>query len=276
MRAFIEKTFGSIPKAGLLAEGVVLLLTGIGFAIGSPAVTWLWPFMDQSMTGVLLAALLVSYGSGSIFVACTVDWRAATSGGALALVIGFGGFALAMAWNAFTGQGPRALPQAIVLGMIALGSAYVFYASLRGGPKSEQFSLPPAPLMLRGGLLVLALGVAVLGFGLLAGWQGMLPWRVDATTAVLVGWLFIGFAADYVLTSLQGSTSACETLLCGLFVYDAVLLFPLLNRVMAPSSEAHAILFETIVGVVATAAFAAYYLARGYGRTWHWSNALSA
>ena len=272
MRDFGGRSIGNIAKLGLLAEGMILSLVGIGFAIGCPALTWLWPFADQPMTNVLLAALLISYGSGSMFVTCTEDWRAATSGGALALVVGFGGFALAKAMDVFSGRATGGLPQAIVLGLIAVGSTYAFFVSFAAGQKSAG---PLAPQLVRAALFVLALALALMGYGLLTGWQGILPWRVDAQTGTLVGWLFVGFAADYVLTALHGNRSACETLLFGLFVYDAVLILPLLHGVVVASPEARTGLVETIFGVVATATFAGVFLSRGYRRTWQWSNAMA-
>ncbi len=272
MRAFVETTIGNVPKLGLVAEGLILLILGAGFAINSSAVTWLWPCQNDPMTGVLLAALLMSYGSGSIFVACTVDWRAATSGGALALVVGFGGFALAHVRGAFSGYGDNMLPHAIVLGLIAVGSAYAFYASQR----SELAPAARAPPLVRVTLLILAFGLALVGYGLLAGWQGMLPWRVDAPTATLVGWLFIGFAADYVMTAQQGNRSACETLLFGLIAYNSVLILPLLHGMAIASPDELASLNANIIGIVTTSLFSGYFLWCGYGRTWEWSNALSA
>ena len=272
MRAFVEKTVDNVPKLGLVAEGLILLILGIGFAINSPAVTWLWPCRNDPMTGVLLAALLVSYGSGSIFVACTVDWRAATGGGALALVVGFGGFALAIARGVFSGHGNSMLPHAIVLGSIAVGSAYAFYAS----QTLELSPAPRAPLLVRVALHLLAFGLAFVGYGLLAGWHGMLPWRVDVPTATLVGWLFIGFAADYVMTARQGNRSACETLLFGLFVYNSVLVLPLLHGVVMASPDELANLTGNIIGLTATTLFSGYFLWCGYGRTWKLSNAFSA
>ena len=276
MMTLVQKTIDNVPKLGpklgLIAEGVLVSIVGIGFAINSSAVTWLWPCPDHPMTGVLLAALLVSYGSGSIFVACTADWRGATSGGALALVVGFGGFALAISTSEYSGHATQVLPHAIVLGAIALVSACAVYA----GQSSERSPTLPAPLLVRATLLVLALGLALMGYGLLAGWHGILPWHVDAPTAILVGWLFIGFAADYVLTALQGNRSACDVLLFGIVVYNSVMILPLLRGMAIASPDELASLTGNIIGMFATTLFSGYFLSRGYNQTWKWSNALSA
>jgi hypothetical protein len=253
----------SVPQAAILAEGIAALAAAAGFAAGSPWVTWIWPCQGEPLTAFLFAAFLASYGCGSIFVACFEDWRAATSGGAAAIVIGFGGFAFSELSNAVSEAGTALMPHTFVLSVIAIGSMFALYENEANKPSPSRSPSPAVTSETRVIMLLLATSAFIFGFGLIAGWPDMLPWITARPTMLLLGWLCIGSAVDYAIAGVRGNKSACDTLLLGTLVYDVVMLFPMLKTAATAPAAKRFDLEVTILVFVAMALMCVVCLWRG-------------
>lgn len=212
-------------KLGFVADGMLFLVLALGFAFQIPWVTLIWDWSDDPMTGIFLTALLASYSAGSLLLAWLEEWRAAI-GGAIALVIGFGGFAITAAAIALTGGGTDLIIHAAVMAVIAAIAVGTAFTGLSGRADAPR----PLPRGLRYTYLALAPLMVLIGVQLLLHIPAILPWPLTWQTSMLLGWILIGFSANYAYVALRGDWAAGQVLLFGFLVYDIAFIVPLLQH----------------------------------------------
>lgn len=242
-------------RLGFIGDGVFFLVLAAIFGFQTDLGRVLWKWQDESLTAAFLAALLASYGAGSLLLARLGDWRAAI-GGTLALIVALTGFAATVGVEELLGARRGLAMHAMTLAVIAALGIGTLIASLRSDARDST----PIPLPLRIALMLMSLVILSTGLALLAGVRDVLPWITGPRTSLLIGWLFTGFACNFAYVAWRGKRPAARVLLFGLLVYDVVLIVPLLRAFASVSPEHEASLIGNAGAAVVTAAIALYYL----------------
>jgi len=242
-------------KVVFVVDGAFFLILAVGFALRVSLATRLWPWIEQPICSYFLAALLAAYGAGCLYLARLGDWSAA-AGGSIAMVVAFGGFASYVAVAEVTGHDTGLILPAAVLAVIATIAAATLAVKLKATPGSLRLPAPALRTMLRimGPLLFLV------GIALLAGAHAILPWSLSPQTLALLGWVLIGFSANYVYTSFQGGWSTAQVLLVGLFSYDVTMILPLLEHYATVAPEYRITLIINTVVILLTVSVAIFHL----------------
>ena len=183
------------------------------------------------------------------------EWSA-SAGGSVALLLALSGFALQISAAELTGHQTGLLVHAIVLAVIAAMAGATLVVNL----KANRGLASPAPHSLRMMLRVMAGLLYLVGLALLAGVHAILPWALEPQTRALLGWVIIGFSANYAYTSLQGGWSAARVLLVGLVCYDAAIILPLLHHFTDVAPAYRLTLFLNVAVVATTASIAVFHL----------------
>ncbi len=210
-------------KLGFIGDGLFFLALAFGFALQSPWVTWLWDWSDAPMTYVFLAALLASYGAGSMLMVWLEEWGAAI-GGSIAVAIAFGGFAITAVVIMLSDGGFDLAVHAAVMAVIAILAIGTAFTGLNGPSKASC----PLPRGLRRIYFVLAPLLFLIGIELILHLPAILPWPLTWQTSLLLGWILIGFAFNYAYVALRGDWAAGQVILFGFLVYDIVIIVPFL------------------------------------------------
>lgn len=242
-------------RLGFIGDGVFFLVLAAIFGFLTPLGRVLWKWQDESLTAAFLAALLASYGAGSFLLARLRDWRAAI-GGTLALIVALTGFAATVGIEELLGARRGLAIHAMTLAVIAALGVGTLITSLRSDARDST----PIPLPLRIVLALMAIVILTTGLALLAGMPDVLPWITGPRTSLLIGWLFTGFACNFLYVAWRGKRSAARVLLFGLLVYDVVLIVPLLGAFASVSPQHEPSLIGNMGVAVFTAALAFYYL----------------
>jgi hypothetical protein len=220
-------------RIATIAEGLLFLTLSLGFAVHCPWVTLLWQFGDDPMTDNLFAALLASFGVGSIAVALMNQPRAAI-GGALSIAVAFTLFPVLTWCFSFFGRASGLRWHGLVLGIvaaIALGSLKSYLAQRRE-PRPAGIGV-----WLSVTLALLAAATGAAGVALLAGMKAILPWHLSDQSELLFGAIFIGLAVDCAYVAVSGEACGCQALLIGQITYSAAIFCPLLRIVETTDSN---------------------------------------
>jgi hypothetical protein len=200
-----------------------MLLLALGFMLQVAWVTSLWRWDESPLVNSYIAALLASFGVGSLLLAWSGNPRAA-AGGALSLVILGFGFAAHVAAGLLAGEALGLGVHAAVLAGVAALAAGTLRSSLHAEASRER----QLPLALRVFASLFALLVLVCGAALLLDVPGIMPWQVSPQSGLLIGWVLVGLSAEYAYVAMRGQWPDAEMLLVGFLVYCAVFALPLL------------------------------------------------
>jgi hypothetical protein len=207
----------TIARAGYSAVGIGALLLTAGFAFASPWVTWLWPWPDGPLSYLFVASILAAFGVGSLLTVLTQDWRG-VAGGAIALLIGFGGMAMVLVQRGATGH-------AIGFAAISATGAAMLYWGLRDKARDAR----PIPLFVRLSFGIFTLALLLAGIALILRMPFIFPWPLKPETSLLYGLMFVGLCLNYLYVALFGSWSDAKVSLLGFLAYDLVLIAPFLK-----------------------------------------------
>ena len=219
-------TLHRAERLSMIGEGCAFLALALGFGNHHPWVTWLWSFGDEPMTEIFFAALLASFGVGSIVIAIDCERRSAI-GGALSLAVTSALFAIMIATSATPGITYGLRWHGVVFAAVSVIAA----ATLRNRQLSRPNQTLPNikaswRLMLGGFAILTAISAAALLF---SGWS-VLPWKLSRPSELLIGALLAGLAVEYAYVALSGDRGACQLLLIGMLAYDLIMIGPLLNN----------------------------------------------
>ncbi len=219
----------------LAAALAVLLLLALGMGTGLlPWTPTPWPWPDLPMSFTLLAAIAAGMavvwlglawagiprwaaGMGVYLLCSGVLWGACVWAGAVPI-------GPAEAASALAASGPVAAALGAVLLLLSRPAAY------------SALPTPPLPPAVRWGFVALAFALLGSGVALLMQLPTVLPWRVHAAHASLVGCLFIGAAAYYAFEACINRWASGALALAGFLAYDAVLWPPYVRMLFAPGT----------------------------------------
>jgi len=207
----------AIARIGYYVVGIGGLVLTAGFAKRLPWATWLWPWPDGPLSYLFVASILAAFAVGSLLVVLTQDWRG-VSGGAIALLVGFGGMTVVLSQLGAT-------PYAAGFGIIALTAAAMLHWSLRDKPRDGR-AIPP---IVRASFIVFTLALLAAGVALIAKMPHIFPWPLKPETSVMYGLMFVGLCLNYLYVALRGSWSDAKVSLLGFLAYDLVLIGPFIK-----------------------------------------------
>ena len=245
----------SWTRLTFVCDGVFCLALAIGFAFQVPWVTALWRWLEGPIANGYFAAILASFGAGSLLLAWSREWQAAT-GGPAALIITCLGFAAHAAVRYALGEDDGLLIHATVLAVVAAFAV----STLLGSLNSDLSDMRPVPRGLRYFFLVFALLLLACGIALLFGAPGVMPWELAVQTSLLIGWIFVGLSAEYAYVALRGRLPDVRVLLVGFLVYGAVFAPALLQHFGVVESDYLPSLIANVGVLVLSAPLAIFYL----------------
>jgi len=243
----------TLVRIGYLTVGAACLLLGVGFALQMPWATALWLWPDTPLSYLFIGSILAAFGSGSLLVAWNRDWRAGT-GGAVAMLIGFGGIAASLRF--LTAEGGTRLPvQSAAFAAFAAVSALALIASLQFKPADNR----PLTRLVRLSFLVFTAALALAAVALLLQFPRIFPWPLKPASSVAFGMMFAGLAVNYGYVAIKGTWSDVQVSLAGFLVYDLVLLVPFF-RLFTNVSPDHLTSLIVYVSVLTYSALLAVYV----------------
>jgi hypothetical protein len=209
-----------VLRAGFLCVGVTDLVFGLGFVRHLPWATALWPWPDTPLSYLFLGSVLIAFGCGSLLVAATRAWQAG-AGGALAMLIGFGGIAGRLGLLIDRGSGGL-IPYAVALALLAAiaGSALMICLRFKDKP-GPQLSGP-----VRASFWLFTCALSLAGAALLLRAPDIFPWPLKPESSIAFGFLFAGLAVNYGYVAIRGTIEDAQVSLIGFLAYDLVLIGP--------------------------------------------------
>jgi hypothetical protein len=249
----------SLRVAALLAGGVGLVVA-VGFVFQAPWASGLWPWLtadpygNPGLSSVFLGSIALAISVPTLWIGLSGE-LAATTGGALNLLVTAAGLAGSL-WTYYVQSGDG---DAHTGALVCLGAALVLLGLLLVGRHRHVHDPRPMPRLVRLSFGLFAGVLAALGILLLSG-QPVYPWDLDAQTAALYGWIYLGAACYFAYGVLRPRwANACGQLL-GFLAYDLVLL-PAFLGYFSSVDEAHRLSLTIYTAVlVYSAALAGYYL----------------
>lgn len=238
----------------LIVIAIAQLLIGLGFALGIPAVTRLWPF---SYTGTLaytvIGSIIVAAGASALWCLWTRAYGAVAG-------IALDYLCIAVPMFIFTLQVARGSSAliAFALSLAAIGVVGLFMYLY-----TRRFPLPAQPRLPRPVHIAFAVFVVVLvliGGALILRTPNILPWNVTSTVSVLYGWLYIGAAAYFAYALIRPGWYNAGGQLAGFLAYDLVLIVPFVQRLPTVEPRYAASLIVYTIIVAGSGLLAAYYL----------------
>ncbi|RPJ23249.1 MAG: hypothetical protein EHM33_21460 [Chloroflexi bacterium] len=211
-------------KLALLAVGVIQLVLAAGFFFQQAWATALWPLPDTPLSYAFIAAILAGSGAPLIWIGLSGRLGGLTGYG-MSFGIMYAGMGSAAVLFYLREQQPALAWFALVMGILAVMGAFLFFSSRRHAADSQ-----PTPRIVR---LAFALEILVLagaGILLILKVPNTLPWNISPESSVLYGWVFLGLAFYYLYAVLIPRWIHALGPLLGFLVYDLVLFWPLFAR----------------------------------------------
>ena len=217
-------------RVGFIFDGVLFLVLALGFILPITYISDLWPWSASPLAYIFLAALLISYGSGSLLIAYLQDWSAALAG-TLALIVAFAGFGIHALIQLASGSSPGnnlMLPALILLAIAGLAAG-----TLRTARETPPKDSRPIPGPIRVLLSLFAPVLLASGAAILFQIPAVLPWQLSAETSMLLGWILMGLSINYGYVGVCGTWSAARVLLFGFLFYCLAVIIPFVEHFYA-------------------------------------------
>lgn len=207
-----------------VVNAVIWTVLAFGWNFRADWAVRLLPWSEVPMTFVFLASIGASIAVVWLAVAWAGEW-AALSGVGLNIVVAAAGSAL----HLFS----LGLPWLAAGAAFAAGFGLVLYAWARRQPVKDPRAMPR---LVRGAFVVFTVVLIVAG-GALVARQQVFPWRLQPTTLVLVGAIFLGAAAYFAHGAANSRWAHAAPPLWGFLFYDLVLFVPYLRLLGADTGS---------------------------------------
>lgn len=249
-----RSTLPPIERWGLLGLSLVSLMLALGFALQFPPITGLWPWPDTRLSYTLVGAILAAITAPIPWVALTGE-RGALSGGAIVMLVLFGGMAAQTLRVTFDGT-HAALPHAIAF---FVGYVLVLGIYLRARRFTVRDSRP-VPRLVRLSFAVFATVLVLIGTALILQVPNVLPWSLNPESSVMFGLMFLGPAAYFVQGLTQPTWHGSAGQLLAFLAYDVILVGPLMGHFATVRPEHRIGLAVYMAVILYSAVLAVYYL----------------
>jgi hypothetical protein len=206
-----------------VVNAVVWAVLAFGWNFRAEWAVGLFPWPEAPMTFVFLASIGASIAAVWLAVAWAGEWAALSGVGLNVVVAAMGSalhlFSLDRPWLA-AGAG------------LAAGFGLLLYAWAHRQPVKDPRAMPP---VVRGAFVVFTVVLIVAGAALVTQ-QQVFPWRLQPSTLVLVGAIFLGAAAYFAHGAANPRWVYAAPPLWGFLMYDLVLFVPYLRLLGADAS----------------------------------------
>lgn len=242
-------------RFSILIIGVVNAVLAFGLAFQNSWATNLWAWPDSRLTYIFLGSIAAAIAAPTIWIGLSGELGAAT-GGALNLLIAFGGSAIYLFHLWIHRSDDRILAVAVVLAIIAFSSLglLIYCHSI---PVQDTRS---TPLPVRAAFGVFATVLIAVSLALLRRAAHVFPWPLRADSSVVIGFVFLGAAFYFLLGMMSRYWGEAIGQLLGFLAYDLVLIAPYLRHFgrVLPAYRPSLIIYVSVLLV--SGALATYYL----------------
>jgi hypothetical protein len=242
---------------GLMAVvAVVQGILAVGFVVGAPAATSLFPFegmtpLSYTFVGSIYLAAAASTGwclferSDRAIAGIALDY--------LAILVPF----LAIAAARVAGGGPTeiaAFAGACIVGIV-LGLLLLRWALSKPWRTAR-----PTPGPVRWSFAVFVVALVIVGGALVLQVPNVMPWTLTPELSTLFGFMFLGAAAYFAFGLVEPRWENAGGQLAGFLAYDVVLIVPFLTRIPTIDDALRLNLLVYTAVVIYSGLLAAWYL----------------
>lgn len=246
---------GRYIRYGLIGVGILHLIGAVGFFFAYPWATGLWPWQDSPLSYIFISSILDAIGVPVIWIGWSGEFAAA-QGGALNLIITYGGAAMFLFQLSRAEDDQRLLYTSMAFAVLFLISVGI-YAWSRRYTISDSRLLPAA---VRYSFLVFSVVLFGVGCLLLLRQPNTFPWTLKPETSVIYGLIFWGAASYFLHATLRSKWTDGAGQLAGFLAYDLVLIGPLLAHFGNVLPDQRTSLFIYTAVLIYSGALAIYYL----------------
>jgi hypothetical protein len=244
-----------VLRAVLLIVGGLYTLLAVGLFFQMPWATALWPWPDSRLSYIFLASIAAAIAAPNIWIGLTGE-LSVIMGGAINLVIAFGGMAFAFFQFAGASDNPALIPYAIGAGVGALMIAGIALVTYRTPARDQR----PMPTLVRLSFGAFAVILILVSIALISRAPVVFPWPLRPESSVMYGWIFLGASAYFIYGALRPSwRNTCGQLL-GFLAYDLILIGPYVAHFATVRPEHLNSLILYVIVLVYSGALAVYYL----------------
>jgi plastocyanin len=172
---------------------------------------------------IFIASMLAAVALPLIWIGLSGELGAAR-GGALNLLVSFGGLSVHLLGLAIAGGGTKLWVYAAI-SALAVPASLAVYLFVRKIPLQDPRPVPP---LVRGSFAVFAGFLLVVGYLLLRAAPTAFPWPLAPEVAIVHGWLFLGASVYFMHGLLRPGWANAKGQLLGFLAYDVVLVVPYL------------------------------------------------
>lgn len=241
----------------LWAVAAAQTVLAVGFAFEQGWALELWPFGGGQLTHLFVASIFLAAAASTAWCAFHRSTRALAGIALDYLVIlaPLGVYSLALALD---GAEPRGRLAAFGLACVAGVGAGA--ALLRIARRAEWRDPRPTPVPVLVAFAVFLVALLIVSTLLIAR-QSVLPWPVTGPQSTAIGLMFLGAAAYFAYGLADRRWENAGGQLAGFLAYDAVLIWPFVDRLSGIAPEFRLELWIYTAVVVGSAAVALVYLA---------------
>ncbi len=245
----------SIIRAILAVVGVLLIGLSVGYFLKLEWVVQVWLWDDKPLSYIFIASMQAAIAAACLWIAITGE-LGALAAGALNLAVMMGGLAIYFGLLSLAGPNWNLGIYAILCALFTAANFLLFLWARRIPIRDGR----PMPLFVRISYAIFVLALLLVGGALVLQVPEILPWEVDETTSVILGWMFLGDAFYFLYALLQPRWYGACAQLWSFLAYDLVLLSPFLLRLQTtPAAYYDNLVVYTLV-LLYSAALAIYYL----------------
>jgi hypothetical protein len=200
--------------------GMGALALALAYLFAPEAVAFTWPYPITRLTFVFLAALSAAFAAPLLWVAWTGE-LGGLYGVGVDLALAFAGVMVGLV---VLGAGVRPLPPVsfAIYGLATVAGVWLALIGRRRPMKDAR----PMPRAVRSAFWAFAALLVTAALLLISRVPDVLPWQIDQDSASLVGWIFLGSAAYFVVAARRGARREANGPLLAFLAYDVVLIVP--------------------------------------------------
>lgn len=223
----------------------VQFLLAIAFFYQFPFAVSLWPFEGTTpLTFIFISSIFAAAAASTLWVAASSNYGAFLGIGldyvAILAPVAVFSFQLGV-----TGGRPQMTAYAVACGLGVLFGLGLGWWSLRFPVDASL----PTPRLVRWSFGVFIAALLIVSVQLILKVPNVIPWRITPELSVVIGWMFVGAAAYFVVGLLRPGWTNAAGQLAGFLAYDLVLIVPFIQRLpgVTPEHKLGLVIYTAVV-----------------------------